>query len=176
MLLSLPVNNLSDSHNQMKWNIFRIKQRMQVYIWQNTLISKRNQLFFHIIIGIHTVKDWKNVILTSPHFPIWCTQPSMIQLYYFDYLKSRHGDKVTCCSEPQRRPANQDREYRERHWFFIFPRNPHLDGKENLVVKTGLTGDQLSREGCQFFLTITPFNQVIHHNDKVEPKSCLVSL
>ncbi len=40
------------------------------------------------------------------------------------------------------------------------------------MVKTVLTGDQFSSEWCQPLVstTITPFNQVIHHNDKVEPK------
>ncbi len=44
------------------------------------------------------------------------------------------------------------------------------------MVKTGLIGDQLSSEWCNFLATITLFNQVIHPNDKVQPKSCLVSL
>ncbi len=31
-------------------------------------------------------------------------------------------------------------------------------------------GDQFSSEWCHFLNTITLFNQVIHHNDKVKPK------
>ncbi len=38
------------------------------------------------------------------------------------------------------------------------------------MVKTGLIGDQFSSKWCHFSTTITLFNQVIHHNDKVEPK------
>ncbi len=35
--------------------------------------------------------------------------------------------------------------------FFIFPRNPCPGGKENILVKTGLTGDQFSSKMVSFF-------------------------
>ncbi len=38
------------------------------------------------------------------------------------------------------------------------------------MAKTGLIGDQFSSEWCHFSTTITLFNQVIHHDDKVRPK------
>ncbi len=66
----------------------------------------------------------------------------------------------------QRRPANQDR---ESQWFFIFS-----CGKENILVKTELIGDQFSSEWCDFSTTVTLFNQVIM--TKLSQKSCLVSL
>ncbi len=34
----------------------------------------------------------------------------------------------------------------------------------------GFIRDQFSSEWCNFLTTITRFNQVIHHNDKVKPK------
>ncbi len=36
--------------------------------------------------------------------------------------------------------------------------------------KPGLVGDQFCSERCHFSTTITQFNQLIHHNDKVKPK------
>ncbi len=49
--------------------------------------------------------------------------------------------------------------------------NSHFTfGKENIMVNTGLTGDKFSSEWCHFSTTITLFDQVIHHNDKVKPK------
>ncbi len=39
-----------------------------------------------------------------------------------------------------------------------------------MMVKTGLIGEQFSSEWCHCSTTITLFNQVIHHNDKVKPK------
>ncbi len=42
------------------------------------------------------------------------------------------------------------------------------------MVQTGLIGDQFSSEWCRFS-TITLFNQIIHHNDKVKPKNKLSS-
>ncbi len=38
------------------------------------------------------------------------------------------------------------------------------------MVKTGLIGDQFSSEWCHFSTTVTLFNQLIHHNDKVKLK------
>ncbi len=38
------------------------------------------------------------------------------------------------------------------------------------MVKTGLIGDQFSREWCHFSTTVTLFNQLLHHNDKVKTK------
>ncbi len=62
---------------------------------------------------------------------------------------------------------DRDREYRECHWFFIFPWNLCPDCKENIMVKTVLIGDQFSSEWCHISTTITLFNWVWHHNDKV---------
>ncbi len=38
------------------------------------------------------------------------------------------------------------------------------------MVQTGLIADHFSSEWCHFSTTITLFNQVIHHNDKVKTK------
>ncbi len=38
------------------------------------------------------------------------------------------------------------------------------------MVQTGLIGDQSNSEWCHFSTTITLFDQVIHHNDKVKTK------
>ncbi len=90
-------------------------------------------------------------------------------------LKARTADQLVSMSPGAKRCSIDQPmgpEYRE----CIFPQNPRPSGKENIMVKTGFIGDQFSNKWCHFFTTILLFNQVIHHNDKVMPKSCLVSL
>ncbi len=60
-------------------------------------------------------------------------------------------------------------QYREHHRFFICE-TLVMVAKENIMVKTGLIGDQFSNKWCHFS-TITLFHQVIHHSDKVKLKS-----
>ncbi len=38
------------------------------------------------------------------------------------------------------------------------------------MVETRLIGDKFISKWCHFSTTVTLFNQVIHHNDKVKPK------